>query len=391
MKSNWKKIIGFSLLGIFLVVVFFGAGFLTAFFRFDQKTTQSSRFALNIVRSEFVEPLDDQMMAKAIVQGTGDPYSVYFTKAEFSSFEKQLADSYVGIGVLILELKSEDDSENGKMLIQKVFKNSPAQQHHVLAGWYILKVDGEPVTGKGIEFVANRIKGPAKTETTIVFFDPENKKEVTLTLKRDKIQFETVESKLLPDQTGYIVIHSFNVGTGNELNKQLNQLLSQQPTRIILDLRNNGGGILEETLEIAKRFLKSDSVLFYTQGRDKKSVERRIGSANPIQLPLIVLVNRYSASASEVLSGAIQDNKTGYILGEKTYGKASIQRIFPNPLTGEAIKITVQKYLTPSRKDITNKGIEPDIIYQYTMETLNPMIEPEKDPVVLYAINQFSK
>jgi len=391
MKSNWKKVVSVFLIGLLSAIFMFGAGYLTCFFRFDQKTTLSSRFAMNIVRSEFVEPLDDQMMAKAIVQGTGDPYSVYFTKAEFTSFEKQLADSYVGIGVLILELKSENESENGKMLIQKVFKNSPAEENGVLAGWYILQVDGEAVTGKGIEFVANRIKGHADTQTTIVFFDPENKKEVKLTLTRAKIQFETVESKMLTDQTGYIIIHSFNVGTGNEFNKQLNQLLSQRPTRIILDLRNNGGGILEETLEIAKRFLKSDSVLFYTQGRDKKSVERRIGSANPIQLPLIVLVNRYSASASEVLSGAIQDNKTGSILGEKTYGKASIQRIFPNPLTGEAIKITVQKYLTPSRKDISHKGIEPDIPYAYTLESLNPMFDFEKDPVIQFAVQQFAK
>jgi carboxyl-terminal processing protease len=375
-----------------LIAVFiFGSGYATAFFRFDQKNTQSSRFALNIVRSEYVDPLDDQMMAKAIVQGIGDPYSVYFTKDEFSSFEKQLAESYVGIGVLIMETQSDIASENGKMMIQKVFKNSPAQKNNVLAGWEIQKVDGIVVTGKGIEFTASQIKGKIRTQTTVVFYDPIAKKEITLTLTRDNIQFETVESKLLSDKTGYLIIHSFNVGTAKEFERQLDSLLAQNPKQILLDLRNNGGGILEETLEISKRFLDSNSILFYTQGRDKQSIPREIGFAKPMNLPLIILVNRYSASASEVLSGSIQDNKKGRILGEKTYGKAAIQRIFPNPLTGEAVKITVQKYLTPSKKDISHKGIEPDIAYPYTLETLNPMYEFEKDPVVQFAIKQFAK
>jgi carboxyl-terminal processing protease len=384
MKSNWLKLVGSFFIWVIIAVLVFGSGYAVAFFRFDQKSTISSRFALNIVRSEFVEPLNDQMMAKAIVQGIGDPYSVYFTKDEFSSFEKQLAESYVGIGVLILDVE-------GKMIIQKVFKNSPAQKNNILAGWEIRKVDGETVSDKGIEFVAGRIKGKAKTSTIIVFYDPEAKQEITLTLIRDKILFETVESKILSDQTGYIIIHSFNVGTAKEFNKQLDLLLSQKPKQIILDLRSNGGGILEETLEISKRFLDPDSVLFFTQGRDKQSIERRIGSANPINLPLLILVNRYSASASEVLSGSIQDNHKGKILGEKTFGKACIQKIFPNPISGEAIKLTVQNYLTPSKKDISNKGIEPDIPYVYTLETLNPSIEIEKDPVVQFAMKQFSK
>ena len=391
MKSNWLKIVGLFLMGIMVAVIIFGSGYAVAFFRFDQKGSRSSRFALNIVRSEFVEPLDDQMVAKAIVQGTGDPYSVYFTKEEYNSFEKQMAESYVGIGVLIIKLKSENEAENGKIIVQKVFKNSPAQKNNVKDGWEILSVDGIDLTGKEIEFVASKIKGQINTKTTVVFFDPIEKKEIVLTLTRDNIIFETVESALLADQTGYIIIHSFNVGTGKEFDRQLDSLLARKPKQIILDLRNNGGGILEETLEIAKRFLMSDSVLFFTQGRDKRNIERRIGRGNPIQLPLIVLVNRYSASASEVLSGAIQDNKMGLILGEKTYGKASIQRIFPNPLTGEAIKITVQKYLTPSKKDISHKGIDPDIPYSYTLESLNPMFEFEKDPVVQFAILQFAK
>jgi carboxyl-terminal processing protease len=391
MKSNWLKLVGTFFVWALIAVFIFGSGYATAFFRFDQKNTQSSRFALNIVRSEYVDPLDDQMMAKAIVQGIGDPYSVYFTKDEFSSFEKQLAESYVGIGVLIMETQSDIASENGKMMIQKVFKNSPAQKNNVMAGWEIKKVDGTVVTGKGIEFTASKIKGKIRTQTTVVFYDPIAKKEITLTLTRDNIQFETVESKLLSDKTGYLIIHSFNVGTAKEFERQLDSLLAQNPKQILLDLRNNGGGILEETLEISKRFLDSNSILFYTQGRDKQSIPREIGFAKPMNLPLIILVNRYSASASEVLSGSIQDNKKGRILGEKTYGKAAIQRIFPNPLTGEAVKITVQKYLTPSKKDISHKGIEPDIAYTYTLETLNPMYDFEKDPVVQFAIKQFTK
>jgi len=385
MKSNWLK----RGLFVFVAICFFASGCLCTylyFFRNNLLQMPSTMFAMNIAKTQFVDPVTDQMMAKGIIQGTGDPFSVYFTKAEYRTFENQLAESYVGIGVLIMDM-------NGKMVIQKVFKNSPAEKYQVKVGWEILKVDGVDVTGKGIDFVASKIKGPIKTQTTITFDDPKIKKNYTFTLTRDSIQFETVESKILKDQTGYIIIHSFNVGTARDFNKHLDQLLENQPKRIILDLRGNGGGILEETVEIAKRFLPSDSVLFYTTGRDKVLEARKIGSAKPIGLPLLVLVNRYSASASEVLSGAIQDNKCGRILGEKTFGKASIQRVFPNPLSGEAVKITVQKYLTPGKKDITAKGITPDIVFTYTEKNLfapsNMEDNIEADEVVIFALKQF--
>ena len=384
MKSNWLK------KGLFVIVAicFFAVGCLSTylyFYRNNLLQLPSTMYAINIAKTQYVDPVTDQMMAKGIIQGTGDPYSVFLTKEEYKTFENQLAESYVGIGVLIQDM-------NGKMVIQKVFKNSPAEKFQLKIGWEILNVDGVPVTGKGIEFVAGKIKGLVRTQTTITFFDPVSKKNFTFTLTRANVKFETVESKMLLDQTAYIIIHSFNEGTARDFNQHMDQLLAQHPKRMILDLRGNGGGILEETVEIARRFLPNDSILFYTRGRDKVLETRRIGSSRPIGCPLIVLVNQFSASASEVLSGAIQDNKVGRILGEKTYGKASIQRVFPNPITGEAVKITVQKYLTPNKTDITSKGITPDIIFKYNEKNLfasSNFDEIDKDEVVQFALKQF--
>jgi carboxyl-terminal processing protease len=336
----------------------------------------TSQYAYQIINQFFVDPIQDEILAKGIVYGTGDPYSLYFTKEEYDSFSTQIADHYVGIGVII----------NENLEINEVFAGSPAFNAGVKSGDFILSIEKEDMSGKNSTDAAQRIRGPEGTNVEIEFQYPGEAPRVH-DLTRMQVKIPTVQTELLEDQTAYIKIRSFNFGTANEFEKELQQIMEKHPKQIVLDLRNNGGGVLEETQRIAEYFLPEDSILFWTIGKDKKAISRKMNNSKLIELPITVLVNRYSASASEVLSGAIQDYKTGTIIGEKTYGKASIQRVFRFAPTGGAIKLTVEKYLTPNKRNIMGEGLSPDL----TFEDITPTKIVSEDPCVNFAIDYLLK
>ncbi|MCK5848990.1 MAG: S41 family peptidase [Caldisericia bacterium] len=359
-----------------VVVGSFVGGYLFSAHQLNMSSFPTSQYAYQIINQFFVDPIQDEILAKGIVYGTGDPYSLYFTKEEYDSFTTQIADHYVGIGVII--------SENLEII--EVFVGSPANLSGVVAGDFIVSIEKEDMSGKNSNDAAQKIRGPEHTSVEIEFQYP-GEVSRTYKLTRKQVKIPTVQTKMLKDHTAYIKIRSFNFGTAKEFDKKLKLMIEKQPKQIILDLRNNGGGVLEETQSIAEYFLPEDSILFWTIGKDKKAVSRKMNVSKLIELPIAVLVNKYSASASEVLSGAIQDYKTGIIIGEKTYGKASIQRVFKYVPTGGAIKLTVEKYLTPNKRNIMGEGLSPDLAFEEVMPTKNV----EDDPCVNYAIDYLSK
>lgn len=355
--KKWQVILSSVVLCVVLIGAVFYSGFRFAVHYYDLSDLQATRFALSTVRNQFLRPVEDSMIAKGVLSATQDPYSVFFTKEEYESFETQLSDMYVGIGIML------QGTEKG-FFITRVFPDSPAAYAEMKAGMQILQVDQQSVEGKDLEWVASKVRGLENTAVSLTILSPQESQQKEYSLIRKKVKLQTVDSAMLENQIGYIAIHSFSHGTSVDFSAQLDQLLLSEPKGIILDLRDNGGGLLDETIRIAERILPSNSVLFYTKGRDSLMEEKRIGDSKPLSLPLYVIVNQNSASASEVLSGAIQDMKVGKIVGEKTFGKASIQKIFPNVLTGEAIKLTVQTYLTPLKQDLMEKGITPDILFE---------------------------
>jgi len=376
MKS-WKTIVVSSVIGMVLVGLSFFGGYRFALKQYDLLELQATRFALTTVRHHFIRPVADSMLAKGILSATQDPYSVFFTKEEFEAFETQLADSYVGIGIMISQ--SEEGFE-----ITKVFPDSPASEAMIRKGMTIRKVNQESTDGHDLEWVASKVRGPENTAVAITLFDPVSKRENNLELTRKKVKLQTVEGTMLQSDVAYIAIHSFSHGTAQDFILQLNQLLAKHPKALILDLRDNTGGLLDETITIAQRILPSQSILFYTKGRDNSLSEQKIGDADPLTIPLYVVVNRNSASASEVLAGAIQDLQVGKLVGEKTFGKASIQKMFPNMMTGEGIKLTVQTYLTPNKHDIMEKGITPDWLFD-NLEWKEPF---GQDPVIQFILEK---
>jgi carboxyl-terminal processing protease len=361
-----------SITGVLVLASFFG-GYTLATHQQKLLTNPLSRYVMQVVQNEYIDPYTDEMLARGIVYGTGDPFSMYFTKEEYQAFEAQLSEKYVGIGVLISE-------QEGRLVIMKVFAGSPAEKGGIKPLMEIIRVDEQVVFQQGLEKAAQLIRGPVGTSVRIVVKEGEVEKEFSL--MRDHVVIETVESRWFEGDLAYIRIVSFNFGSAKHFHEIIKQLLSKKPKALILDLRDNSGGVLDETIHVAEALLPSNSVLLQTRGRDKILSEVRIGQSTPIQIPLFVLVNRNSASAAEVLAGAIQDLKVGTLIGEKTYGKASIQKIFPVPFQGSAIKLTIQKYLTPAGRDINRNGIDPDVLYNDLPEAVSTTSDSVIDRVL---------
>jgi carboxyl-terminal processing protease len=365
-------------LGIALIVgiVGFVGGYGFASHQLGLLSYPASQYALHTIQEFFVDPIKDENLARGIVYGTGDPYSTYFTEDEYESFSTQISDHYVGIGVVI----------NDRLEINRVFPQSPASDAGVQVGDFIVQVNGENMFGKDSTYASNLIRGPEGSQVEIVFQKP-GESSRTLLLPRKQVKIQTIFGKMLNESTAYIHILSFNFGTAKEFAQIYQELMLQAPSYFILDLRDNGGGVLEETQQIAEYFLPNDSTLFWTIGRNKQPSPRKMYTTKCIDIPFVVLINGYSASASEVLSGAVQDYKTGTLIGETSFGKASIQRVFSVLPTGGAIKLTVEKYLTPLKRDIMKKGIEPDIF----IETDEPFSSNLNDPVIQRALDFLMK
>jgi carboxyl-terminal processing protease len=374
-KISWLHA---SITGV-LILASFAGGYTFALHQQELLSAPLSRYVLQVVQKEYIDPYTDEMLARGIVYGTGDPFSMYFTKEEYQSFETQLSEKYVGIGVLISE-------QEGRLVIMKVFPNSPAEKGGIKPLMEIILVDDEVVFQQGLDKAAKMIRGPIGTLVKITAKEGELEKDFSLI--RDHVVIETVESQWLRDDIAYIRIVSFNFGTAKHFQEIISGLLAKNPKALILDMRDNSGGVLDETIHVAETLLPSNSVLLQTRGRDKVLSEVRIGQSIPLQIPLFVMVNRNSASAAEVLAGAIQDLKVGTIIGEKTYGKASIQKIFPVPFQGSAIKLTIQKYLTPAGRDINRNGIDPDLLFKDLPESNQSTTDVFLERVLEYIIQK---
>lgn len=348
---------------IVIAVITFVLGYGFAIYRYGFYSLPITRFTIDTVRDNYIEEISDETISKGVVQSLGDPFSIYLSNEELKSFETQISDSYVGVGIIITNIED-------KIIILKVLDNSPAKSADLEEGSEIVKVGGISIQGKGLESVAALIRGPEHSSVTLTIAKNGVTKDFTLIRKR--VEIETVSGMMVSPKIAYIRILSFNVGTDREFNKVLDLLLKNNPEGLILDLRDNGGGILEVTENIAKRFLKENSIFLYVQERNKEPKPQYIYNTNPVNIPVIVIVNKNSASASEVLAGTIRDNNVGKIMGEETFGKATIQKIFNAPYSGGAVKLTIQKYLTPSKHDLSKAGLVPDIPFSDLTVSSNP-------------------
>lgn len=299
---------------------------------------------------------------KGYVSSLGDPYTEYYTKSEYEEFNTIVSSSYCGIGVSVT-----NQAENNAILVVDVFNNSPAKNAGIEVDDIISKVEGVSYSGEQLDEAVSKIKGEEGTTLNITIIKHGTGEEKNLTVKRENVVMNTVESEIIDGNIGYIYISQFANNTAGEFASHLDTLSSKGITALIVDVRNNPGGTTTAVEAVASCLLPKDAVIYYTS--DKKDNKQYFKSKmDGIDIPLVVLANENSASASEILVGAIKDNGRGTFVGKKTFGKGVVQSVFELD-NGTALKITVERYYTPNGIYIHEKGIEPDYDVEIQGET----------------------
>jgi len=310
--------------------------------------------AYRFIETKYVNDTDDVKLIDGAIDGMvkslNDPHSNYLSPKMYKTLMEQTEGSFAGIGV-VMGMDNEQ-----KIHIVGIMENSPGQKAGLQEGDEILAVDGVPVTQMAFDEVAAHVRGQAGTDVVLTIMRDNANQDITIT--RDNIKLKTVGHKMLDNNIGYIQIVSFSEDTANEFNEAYNDLKNQGMKALVLDLRNNPGGLLTTCVEIAKKLVPKGEIVSIVDKQGNK--ETYSSSLEAPEYPLVVLINKNSASASEILSGAIQDTKSGTIIGNTSYGKGSVQTILPM-FEDDAVKLTIAKYYTPSGRSIDGTGITPDI------------------------------
>lgn len=291
---------------------------------------------------------------KGYMEGLDDPYSVYYTQEEYASFLEDTEGEYVGVGVQVSQ-----DADTKTITVVKVF-DGPAGEAGIEAEDIITEVNGEDISDQDIDTVVDKIRGEEGTEVTITVYRSSDGEDHEFTMPRRKVENPTVEYKMLADNIGYIEVSSFYEVTGEQYIDAVEDLNAQGMEGLIVDLRGNGGGLLEIAVDMLDYMLPAGKIV-YTEDKDGNvTSEYKSTDDEQFTKPLAILVNGYSASASEIFAGAIKDYGIGTLVGTNTFGKGIVQRVFPLE-DGSAVKLTIAKYFTPNGNDIHKVGIKPDI------------------------------
>ena len=320
------------------------------------------------VRSDYVEQVTDEELIEAAVEGMLthlDPHSSFLNKSKFRDMQVQTKGEFGGLGI-------EVTMEKGYVKVVSPIDETPAARAGVQAGDYITHLNGEPVQGLSLSEAVEKMRGPVKTNIVLTIRRG-SKAAFDVTIIRDRIRIQSVRSRAEGD-VGYIRITSFSEQTDKGLKRAIERLkkeIGDDLTGFVLDLRNNPGGLLDQAVTVSDSFLEQGEIVS-TRGRKEDSGQRFYATAGDLTdgKPIVVIINGGSASASEIVAGALQDHRRALILGTKTFGKGSVQTIIPLGRSG-AIKLTTQRYYTPSGHSIQAKGIEPDIeVKQAKIETV---------------------
>lgn len=318
---------------------------------------------------------------KGFVNGVGDPYTVFMPPEEAKDFGQGLDGKLEGIGA---ELEVKDS----KLVVRAPLKNSPAEKAGILSGDIIFKINGEPAQEMTIYEAIRKIRGKKGTKVTLTLIR-ENRPEVfDIEIIRDEILIDTVVVKKIDGGIYHIAVNQFNDHTKIEFQKAIEEILLAKAKAVILDLRGNGGGYLDISIDMLSEVISGEKTAAIVKKRDQSKNEtiKTSGSARIPDLPLVVLVDKGSASASEIVAGAVQDYKRGILIGEKTFGKGSVQELI-NLNDGASLRMTIAKWFTPLNRSIDGDGIVPDIEVKLTEEDIKAERDPQLDAAVKYLQN----
>lgn len=313
-------------------------------------------------------------MYAGLISGLDDPYSVYYTEEEYEQMMESTSGTYAGIGALMSQ-----NMETGLITITRPFDGSPAQEAGLQAGDILVAVDGEEIQGEDLSTIVARIKGEPGTDVQLTLNRDGNSFDVTVT--RDTIEVTTVSGKMLDEKTGYIAILEFDEVTTDQFRNALTELKNEGMEQLIVDLRDNPGGNLDVVTDILDEILP-EGLIVYTEDKYGNRSEITSDAEHCLEIPMAVLVNGNSASASEIFAGAIRDYDWGILVGTTTFGKGIVQRLFDLG-DGTAVKLTISKYYTPSGQNIHGVGIEPDVEVELPEDAYEDGIVTEEEDTQL--------
>jgi carboxyl-terminal processing protease len=372
---NWKRQIALGMLLVLITAVatygitvnYLSGSILTGSFRW---ITQKD---LDIIREleplvEVIKTVDKRYIGdveinrlvtgaiKGAIDSLNDPYSTYFTAEEFKNFMISIQGSFEGIGISIT---MDDD---GLVRVISPIEDTPGHKAGILPDDKIIQINDIPVKGLTLDEAVSLMRGPKGTKVTLHIKREGIDNILTFEIIRDSIELKTVRHRIIEDDIGYIRITSFDENTSKEFKKSLNELNSKKVRGLILDLRNNPGGLLNECVRVADELI-GENLIVYTEDKSGNRTSEYRSGKNKINIPLVILINKYTASASEIVAGAVQDTKSGVLVGTKTFGKGSVQEptVFKD---GSGLKLTIAKYYLPSGRSIDGIGVEPDIVVE---------------------------
>lgn len=332
-----------------------------------------------LIDKYFLGDVDEEKLKegaiKGYIEGLDDQYTEYISKDDMKDYLEDATGNFVGIGIYMTK-----DTKANKIMVLSPIKGSPAEKAGILPGDYIVSVDGVTYTAEDMSVVANKIKGEVGSSVKIEIL--RNSETKTFEISRENIKVNPVEGKVLENNIGYIEFSSFDEGTANDFKAKYEELEKQGIKSLVIDLRNNGGGIVSEALQIADYILEKDDVILYEVDKNNKEEIEKSENAPIINMPIVVLTNGNTASSSEILSGALKDHGKAKIVGTKTYGKGVIQQLLTLP-DGSGLKITSEEYLTPNKTKINKIGIEPDEKVELPDTVKNVLTVEQKDDTQL--------
>ena len=356
---NWKKYLITIVLTAMVTVSLAMAGFM-AIFGFDLKQVAGVARLIGVmqfVERKYVNDVDTDTIINGAISGMvgslGDPHSLYMDVEKYEKLKSQTEGSFGGVGIVM------SFQEKNKVMVSSVLEESPAQSAGILAGDQIMAVDGVSVTDYQPEETAAHIRGKEGTEVVLTIHR-EGAEDKDYSITRSNILFKTAAGEMIPEHpnVGYIRIASFSENTAKEFKENYDKLASEGMKGLIIDLRSNPGGLVTSCVDIANMVVPKGDVVSIIDKSGKKEVY--VSELEETNYPIVVLIDENSASASEILAGALQDTGAATLVGNKSFGKGSVQIVLPL-LAGDAVKMTIAKYYTPSGRSIDGTGIEPDV------------------------------
>ena len=319
---------------------------------------------LSLIESNYVEPVENNNMIDGAIKGMVkalDPHTSYLPPASYKEMQVETTGKFGGLGI-------EISLRDGVLTVVSPIEETPAFKVGIKSGDKIIKIEDESTLDMTLQDAVSRLRGETGSPVTITVFRESFKAPKEFTIVRDIIKVRSVVKKLYKKDIGYIKIRSFSKNTSADLDKALNDLSKKGITKLILDLRNNPGGLLNQAVEVTDRFLNREQLIVYTKGRSDEQNMRFTShdKVAGVSYPLIIMVNGGSASASEIVAGALQDLNRAVVLGTQTFGKGSVQTIIPLS-DGSALRLTTARYYTPSGRVIQENGIKPDITIERTV------------------------